>query len=333
LAVYTGDSVAALNEVASNNDFDTITKQSRVNFTPIAGTNYFIAVDGLNGASGNFVLSWNQSGLGHLPDLMIWANSSTNYQITNKTFLSTDCAVVEGLVQSGTRRLLIFTTETRNAGDLDWFAGNPAGNPDFVWAPCHAHYHFNDYMQYRLLNAAGNLVAPGYKVGFCLTDSLRWSLSANSSPKYHCGLQGIQQGWADVYTYLTPGQWVDITGVSDGYYTLEMTVNLSRRVQESDYSNNTASLPVPSASHPSQRQFQRRPGLKRHFRHRQRLDDLRDKRIGRTIASNAGGHSVWSTWTAVNNQAVIFDTIGSGINVVGGLHRPERRRTHFGGRQ
>ncbi|MEO8427023.1 MAG: TIGR02597 family protein [Verrucomicrobiota bacterium] len=318
LAVYTGDSVAALNEIASNNDLDTITKQSRVNFTPIAGTNYFIAVDGLNDASGNFVLSWNQSGLGHLPDLLIWANSSTNYQITNKTFLSTDCAVVEGLVQAGARRLLIFTTETRNAGDVDWFVGNPAGNPEFVWAPCHGHYHFNDYMQYRLLDSAGNLVAPGYKVGFCLTDSLRWSASANSSPKYHCGLQGIQQGWADVYTYLTPGQWVDITGVPDGYYTLEMTVNPSGRVQESDYSNNTGSLPI-TIGHP--------PPPNDNFNAAQILSGTSGTVGSLTVygtkepgepnhAANAGGRSVWYTWTAVNNQAVIFDTIGSSINTL-----------------
>ncbi|MEO8426483.1 MAG: Ig-like domain-containing protein, partial [Verrucomicrobiota bacterium] len=177
LAVYTGNSVANLSPVASNNDVDSVTRQSRVSFAPVAGAIYYIAIDGISAASGNFVLSWNQSSLGNLPDLIIWVNSATNYIITNESFLSTDCAVVEGLVQSGSRRLLRFTTETRNIGTVDWWMGNPAGNPSFVYAPCHGHYHFNGFMQYRLLNSNGQLVSPGAKVGFCLTDSLRWDSS------------------------------------------------------------------------------------------------------------------------------------------------------------
>jgi hypothetical protein len=166
LAIYSGNSVAALTTVASNNDLDNVTKQSRVSFTPVAGTTYYIAVDGFGGASGNFVLSWSQSGLGFLPDLVIRAGAAANYQITNLTFISTDCAVVEGLVQAGTRKLLVFTTETRNVGLIDWYEGNPANNPDFVWAPCHAHYHFNNYMLYQLLDNNSQPVAVGLKVGF-----------------------------------------------------------------------------------------------------------------------------------------------------------------------
>jgi hypothetical protein len=201
--------------VASNNDLDSVTRTSRLTFTPGAGTTYFIAVDGLNAASGNFVLSWSQSGLGYLPDLTIWANSATNYQISTQTFLSTDCAVVEGMVQAGTRKLLLFTTETRNVGAIDWWLGNPVNNPAFVWAPCHGHYHFNGFMQYRLLNGSGQLVAPGAKVG--LSDGLlALGRTANSTPKYHCGNQGIQRGWGTSTPplHLATGRH---TGVPDGF--------------------------------------------------------------------------------------------------------------------
>ncbi len=60
LAVYTGTSVGALTEVASNDDTRT-NSQSRVSFTAVAGTVYRIAVDGYNGASGNIVLNWSSS--------------------------------------------------------------------------------------------------------------------------------------------------------------------------------------------------------------------------------------------------------------------------------
>src|SRR5262249_51016374 len=61
LAVYTGDTVNNLSEVASNADMDNPNGilQSRVFFTAAASTMYHIALDGYNGASGNTVLHWN----------------------------------------------------------------------------------------------------------------------------------------------------------------------------------------------------------------------------------------------------------------------------------
>ena len=46
LAVYTGKSVSALTAVASNDDISSTIWQSRVAFNPLAGTTYYIAVDG-----------------------------------------------------------------------------------------------------------------------------------------------------------------------------------------------------------------------------------------------------------------------------------------------
>lgn len=60
LAVYTGTSVDALTEVASNDDSGTSTTSS-VTFTAAAGTVYHIAVDGYSGASGSVTLNWAQS--------------------------------------------------------------------------------------------------------------------------------------------------------------------------------------------------------------------------------------------------------------------------------
>jgi hypothetical protein len=59
LAVYTGSSVAALTEVASNDDFSGA--QSQVDFVASAGTTYRIAVDGHGGAFGTIGLQLTQS--------------------------------------------------------------------------------------------------------------------------------------------------------------------------------------------------------------------------------------------------------------------------------
>jgi hypothetical protein len=55
LAVYTGNSVSALAPVASDDDSGG-NKTSKLTFPAVAGTIYRIAVDGWNGASGNFLL-------------------------------------------------------------------------------------------------------------------------------------------------------------------------------------------------------------------------------------------------------------------------------------
>jgi uncharacterized repeat protein (TIGR01451 family) len=55
LAVYTGSQVDALSEIASNDDFGG--SQSRVEFSAVSGTTYYIAVAGFNGSIGNIQLS------------------------------------------------------------------------------------------------------------------------------------------------------------------------------------------------------------------------------------------------------------------------------------
>ena len=56
LAVYTGKSVSALTSIASNSS---ATGASSLLYEALAGTEYEIAVDGVNGVSGNVILNWS----------------------------------------------------------------------------------------------------------------------------------------------------------------------------------------------------------------------------------------------------------------------------------
>jgi hypothetical protein len=56
LAVYTGDQLGDLQEVASNDDNDDCGQQSKVTFSAASGVTYHIAVDGKDGATGYFEL-------------------------------------------------------------------------------------------------------------------------------------------------------------------------------------------------------------------------------------------------------------------------------------
>lgn len=60
LAVYTGSELAALSTIAANDDFSGPT--SRVIINAVAGTSYYIVVDGFNGDAGSVTLNWSVAG-------------------------------------------------------------------------------------------------------------------------------------------------------------------------------------------------------------------------------------------------------------------------------
>jgi subtilisin-like proprotein convertase family protein len=318
LAVYTGNSVGGLTLIASNDNISTNNSRSRVTFTPVAGTVYHIAVDGANGANGNLTLRWANAAT-PLPDLSIVA-SALNPRITTETFGSGSCAVVEGLIQAGTRRLIRFDTETENSGTADLFFGDPSANPLFVWAACHAHYHFQNYMAYRLRDSSGRLVALGLKVGFCVLDVFRWSSGAPNSAKYSCNNQGIQVGWGDLYDSTLDGQWIDITGLPDGNYVIEVEANPLGIIQESNYGNNLVQVPI-SIGNPNA------PPLNDNFANSQALLGGFSSVVGNNAnatkeagepnhAGNAGGHSLWYSWNAPSTKSVTIDTMSSSFNTL-----------------
>ena len=90
---------------------------------------------------------------------------------------------------------------------------------------------------------SNGVVSVGNKIGFCLLDSFRWdTTNGNPNDVYDCSFQGIQKGWGDIYTSGLSCQWINITGLPAGVYTLELEVNPDRVLIESDYSNNVTSV-------------------------------------------------------------------------------------------
>ena len=112
----------------------------------------------------------------------------------------------------------------------------------------HGHIHFEDFAEFRLreVNAdgsVGDIIADGDKVSFCLIDVARYDGDADASVYRSCGqVQGISTGWADVYSQGLPGQSIDITGVPDGSYFLEVVVDPDNNLVESDETNNVARI-------------------------------------------------------------------------------------------
>jgi hypothetical protein len=203
-----------------------------------------------------------------LPDLMPWANASRGYlynwsidtlTMPGHTLLRLTAAnanIGTGVMQlvggapNGDGTQQVFQRIFNSDGT---FTDRLAGN--FVYHPTHHHFHFENFCEYDLLarpddNSVGSLVAGGSKTSFCLEDVDVYNKSlpgAPQSPVYvDCSdvLQGVSVGWADVYTSQLDGQWVDITGVPDGKYWLQIVDDPQNRLVESNENNNTTRIAI-----------------------------------------------------------------------------------------
>jgi len=182
-----------------------------------------------------------------VPDLQFVASQMTTRVVEQHSFYPNDCEVVEGCVgAAGARLLLRFDTVTANRGTADLVVGltPPPGesNDTFQWSPCHMHHHYSNYIAYQLIDSAGTVVT-ARKQSFCLEDGELVQVGA-APTGYSCLNQGISRGWADVYSRYTPCQWIDVTGLASGEYTLRAEVNPLHTLPESSYDNNVFTVAV-----------------------------------------------------------------------------------------
>jgi len=145
---------------------------------------------------------------------------------------------------------------------------SPAGTWEYHAA--HHHYHYDDFAQSNLWLAdrAGHRIgtAPartGRKASFCVEDESldegRWGRPGVGPRTYRAPdclysvagdaafdylVQGLTPGWADIYEWYIPGQYIEVSGLADGNYILETTVDPDRKLIESDEHNNCGSVLV-----------------------------------------------------------------------------------------
>jgi len=124
----------------------------------------------------------------------------------------------------------------------------------------HNHWHYIPYMDYELRRPSDySLVAPDQKQGFCLGD--RYTPGSGDTRIYppnppgpytgegcQAGKtqalavdEGMSVGYGDEYVPQLEGQYIDITGVAAGDYTLVHRLNTDRSLLEKSYTNDAAS--------------------------------------------------------------------------------------------
>jgi Lysyl oxidase len=150
--------------------------------------------------------------------------------IVDRVFAADSCEFVEGSINApGIRRILRFDVVLINGGQTMTIGSptDPANADMFEFSPCHGHYHIKGFADYRLLRMDGTVAAPGHKQAFCFISSFKYSNDSNGQdkPSFTCDNQGIQSGWGDWYYKQLSGQWIDITGVPEGDYKVNVRIN------------------------------------------------------------------------------------------------------------
>ena len=171
--------------------------------------------------------------------------------------------VAEGCAESVNNvDILRLGLRVHNAGTKDLVFGPPGcpspctehplevcGNPLFICSPAagHNHAHFTNWAKYELIDSTSEAFVIGHKQGFCVED-----LSCSSgTAKFTCSNQGLTVGCADTYASYLGCQYIDVTGVPPGNYTLRATVDQFDLVDELNDGNNVVEVPVTIPTSPA----------------------------------------------------------------------------------
>lgn len=242
-----------------------------------AGTPYWVRIGG-DSASCTGAIDWGLSYLGPIVDCMDTAACNYNplatlpdtcyYPPDSNCTVGPDLMVVQGVLEGslhidtipdatscfisegcmadyGERIILKFSTHIKNIGNQDYYIGDPLSQPgQFTFDNCHNHYHYEGYAEYLLYDSSGTPLPIGFKNGFCVFDL---ECSGGGTPKYGCNNMGISAGCGDIYDFNTPCQWIDITDIQPGRYTLLVRTNWDRSPDalgrvEMSYDNNWAQV-------------------------------------------------------------------------------------------
>jgi hypothetical protein len=119
----------------------------------------------------------------------------------------------------------------------------------------HNHWHLRDLESYEFESTTTSANRTGEKHGFCFFDNYVHDLSLPGAPqsiqypKGQCGkidstqvTTGLSVGRGDRYTKNLPDQFINITGLAPGEYTLTATADALHQFTELCESNNTTTV-------------------------------------------------------------------------------------------
>jgi Lysyl oxidase/Secretion system C-terminal sorting domain len=189
-------------------------------------------------------LPFGDPGCPNAPDLLVVRDAIVNSMDVDQIQVD-NCYVQEGCVTGyGLRDIIRFTTHIKNIGEDDYYIGVPQTGDQFIFDPCHGHWHYVGYAEYVLMSEDGTSIPVGFKNGFCVLDL---ECGDGGNAQYGCGNMGISAQCGDIYGSGLACQWIDITDVDTGKYVMLVRVNWDHSPDalgrvESDFTNNQAQV-------------------------------------------------------------------------------------------
>ncbi|MGH2752965.1 MAG: lysyl oxidase family protein [Actinomycetota bacterium] len=120
----------------------------------------------------------------------------------------------------------------------------------------HGHYHFTGFARMDLFDVvdreSGELAraGKGHKSGFCFGDVMmnswerfvhdRAASSRSSCDDFTEAYMGLSTGWTDIYTWDTPGNYVEFGDNPDGYYVVRAQVDARDTILETNENDNVS---------------------------------------------------------------------------------------------
>ena len=122
----------------------------------------------------------------------------------------------------------------------------------------HNHMHVRDLELYVLVSQNGLVRRYGEKHGFCFWDNDRYNLSLPGAPAnaFYTGANscqimaddsvsmGLSVGWGDRYPYYLVDQYINVSGLPAGEYTITATADWAGWFVESNAANNSTTVRI-----------------------------------------------------------------------------------------
>lgn len=122
----------------------------------------------------------------------------------------------------------------------------------------HNHWHVRELQQYELVSQNGFERRYGEKHGFCFWDNYRYNLGLSGAPAnaVYTGSNscqtltdgtvsmGLSVGWGDKYPYYLVDQYINISGLPAGEYTVTATADWAGWFVESNTANNSTTARI-----------------------------------------------------------------------------------------
>lgn len=143
----------------------------------------------------------------------------------------------------GTRRIMEWNSIIVNQGDADLVVGDTSDHePIWTVNPAFGDLQFEGWTRSFLRDTNNVVQAAGHKGSFCMIDLFD---VGGTGKFFNCNNgQGISIDFGDVYSIGLACQFIDITGLPAGDYSLEVQVDFTNQLPESDYDNNSTTYGV-----------------------------------------------------------------------------------------